>query len=98
MNTYRFRFHENNVPRVQDISAPGPVQALDKFHRFMQTESGILPNNYRLDSMDQFYNGDAVRIKMVESKIDLPATTNPDLGKNNTQNHESQSELAIELK
>lgn len=82
MHHYKIRYTLNGEPMSETIYSPGPVSALDKFHRSMQITSGVKPEEYEIISLGHVYNLDSTgagRLQDVESRFDLPGSPNPNL-------------------
>lgn len=107
---YSAKIRGEEVHRDVVITATDPIAALDHFHRMMQSmdsklvTTGVVvrpklaPDEYKLLGMYQFYPDSPVHLggtgKMLESKIDLPNSSNPDLS---GKRDESKAYQTLEL-
>ncbi len=85
-NTYKIRYQRKGKEgeTITTLSAPNPVSALNSFHRDIQTKANVGAKDYKILSFALYYNNDSTgrgRGEWVESKYDMPASDNPDLGK-----------------
>jgi hypothetical protein len=90
MNTYKIKYNHKGVIGEMRLDASSPIPAINKFHRIMQMERKVLPENYRMTEMDWIYMENGLHTPMHSQPVDIPNSPTPDLSPVKTKCLETQ--------